>query len=36
MDVFTAIKERRSCRNFLSEPVSEDVIERILGAAIWA
>ena len=36
MDVFTAIKERRSCRNFLSEPVSEDAIERILGAAIWA
>ncbi|UCE33523.1 MAG: nitroreductase family protein [Deltaproteobacteria bacterium] len=36
MDVFTAIKERRSCRDFLPEPVSEDIIERILEAAIWA
>ena len=36
MDVFTAIKERRSCRNFLPEPVSEDTIEKILEAAIWA
>jgi len=26
MDVFTAMKERRSCRNFLPEPVSEDAI----------
>ena len=36
MDVFTAIKERRSCRNFSSEPVSEDAIEKILEAASWA
>ena len=36
MDVFTAIKERRSCRDFLPEPVSEDIIERILEAATWA
>jgi len=36
MDVFTAIKERRSCRNFSSEPVSEETIEKILAAAIWA
>lgn len=36
MDVFTAIKERRSCRDFLPEPVSEDIIERILEAAVWA
>ncbi len=36
MDVFAAIKERRSCRNFLPEPVSEDTIEKILEAASWA
>jgi len=36
MDVFTAIKERRSCRNFLPEPVNEDDIVKILEAAIWA
>jgi 5,6-dimethylbenzimidazole synthase len=36
MDVFTAMKERRSCRNFLSDPVSEDTIEKILEAASWA
>jgi 5,6-dimethylbenzimidazole synthase len=36
MDVFTAIKGRRSCRNFSLEPVSEDTIEKILEAAIWA
>ena len=36
MDIFTAIKERRSCRKFLSEPIGEDTIEKILEAAIWA
>jgi len=36
MDVFTAMKERRSCRDFLPEPVSKDKIERILEAASWA
>ncbi len=36
MDVFTAIKERRSCRNFSPEPVSEDALEKILEAAMWA
>jgi nitroreductase len=36
MDVFTAIKERRSCRNYSSEPVSEESIEKILDAAMWA
>jgi 5,6-dimethylbenzimidazole synthase len=36
MDVFTAMKERRSCRNFLSDPVSEDTIKKILEAASWA
>ena len=36
MDVFTAIKERRSCRNFSPDPVSEETIEKILEAGIWA
>jgi 5,6-dimethylbenzimidazole synthase len=36
MDIFTAIKERRSCRNYVPEPVSEDAIEKILEAATWA
>jgi 5,6-dimethylbenzimidazole synthase len=36
MDVFKAIKERRSCRKFVPDAVSEDVIEKILDAAIWA
>ena len=36
MDIFKAIKERRSCRNFLQELISEEVIEKILEAATWA
>ena len=36
MDVFEAIKKRRSCRNFLPEPIGDDVLEKILEAATWA
>jgi 5,6-dimethylbenzimidazole synthase len=36
MDVFTAIRERRSCRDFLPAPLAEEAIEKILEAAIWA
>jgi len=36
MDVFTAMKERRSCRNFSEEPVGDDLIARILEAGTWA
>jgi nitroreductase len=36
MDLFKAIKERRSCRSFLAEPVSEEIIETVLDAAAWA
>jgi 5,6-dimethylbenzimidazole synthase len=36
MDLFTAIKERRSCRGFLADPVSDETIEKILEAGIWA
>jgi 5,6-dimethylbenzimidazole synthase len=36
MDLFTAMKERRSCRNFLPDQVEETTIEKILEAATWA
>jgi len=36
MDLYTAIRERRSCRNYSPEPIDEDVIEKILDAAVWA
>ena len=36
MDVFTAIKERRSCRRFLPEAVDAKLIEQILEAGNWA
>ena len=36
MDVFDAMKGRRSCRSFLPDPVDESLIGRILEAATWA
>ena len=36
MDIFTAIRERRSCRSFLPDPISDEVMEKILEAAVWA
>jgi 5,6-dimethylbenzimidazole synthase len=36
IDLFTVMKERRSCRSFLSEPVDEATIEKILEAATCA
>jgi 5,6-dimethylbenzimidazole synthase len=36
MDLFEAIKGRRSCRNFLSDPVKEDDLYKILEAGSWA
>ena len=36
MDLFTAIKERRSCRDFLPDPINDETIEKILDAASWA
>ena len=36
MDVFEAIKGRRSCRNFLPDPVPEIDLEKILKAGTWA
>ena len=36
MDIVTAIKERRSCRDFTADPVEEDIIEKIIEAGTWA
>jgi 5,6-dimethylbenzimidazole synthase len=36
MDILAAIKERRSCRNFLIDPIGEETIEKLLEAAVWA
>jgi 5,6-dimethylbenzimidazole synthase len=36
MDLFTAIKERRSCRKFLTDPMDAAILEKIIEAGIWA
>lgn len=36
MDVFEAIKSRRSIRAFTDEPISEDEVNKLLDAARWA
>jgi nitroreductase len=36
MDVFDAIKNRRSCRAFSAQPVPDESIRRILQAGVWA
>lgn len=36
MDIFTAIRERRSCRAYSSEPIGDEMMEKLLEAAIWA
>ncbi len=36
MDIFEAIKGRRSCRKFSPEPIPEDDLNLILEAATWA
>ena len=36
MELFTAIRERRSCREFSTEPVAPGDLEKILEAATWA
>jgi len=36
LDVFEAIKSRRSVRAFTQEPVSEEAVEKLLDAARWA
>ncbi len=36
MEIFEAIKKRRSCREFLPDPIPDALIGKILEAAIWA
>lgn len=36
MDVLQAIRNRRSCRRFLPEPVGEEALRQMLEAAAWA
>jgi 5,6-dimethylbenzimidazole synthase len=36
VDLRTAITERRSCRNYLSDALSKETIEQLLEAAAWA
>lgn len=36
MDLFVAMRERRSCRNFLPDPIDQPAIEKLLEAATWA
>ena len=36
MDLIAAIKERRSCRAFLPDPIDEATIEQVIEAAVWA
>jgi nitroreductase len=36
MELFEAIRNRRSCRQFLPEPIEEPTIRQILEAASWA
>jgi 5,6-dimethylbenzimidazole synthase len=36
MDVFTAMRDRRSCRTYSPDPLDKATIEKILEAATWA
>jgi 5,6-dimethylbenzimidazole synthase len=36
MEVFEAIKGRRSCRSFLPDPIPENDLDKVLDAASWA
>ena len=36
MDVYEAVTSRRAVRGFTDEPVSREVLERVLSAAAWA
>ncbi|MBM4288288.1 MAG: nitroreductase family protein, partial [Deltaproteobacteria bacterium] len=36
MDLYAAIKNRRSHRLYRSEPVPREVLERVMEAALWA
>ena len=36
MDVYEAVRTRRSVRNFTNRPVPREALERVLAAAAWA
>lgn len=36
MDLFTALKERRSCRNYTGKEIEPEKLEKILEAGGWA
>ena len=36
MDVYEAVATRRAVRGFKDEPVSRELLERVLSAAAWA
>src|ERR1700747_1873644 len=36
MDVYEAVTSRRAARGFTREPVSREVLERVLSAAAWS
>src|SRR5262249_58341022 len=36
MDVYEAVTSRRAVRGFKDEPVSREVLERLLSAAAWS
>ena len=36
MDVYQAVTSRRAVRGFTDEPVSREVLERVLSAAAWS
>src|SRR6201986_462737 len=36
MDVYEAVTNRRAVRGFKDEPVSREVLERVLSAAAWS
>jgi nitroreductase len=36
MEFYDVIRSRRSCRVFKSDPISKDILERIVEAALWA
>ena len=36
MDIFDAIKNRRSIRHYKSDPIDEATVQKVLEAAHWA
>ena len=36
MDIYEAVKSRRAVRGFKDQPVSREVLERVLSAAAWS